>query len=160
MKIEKVNEEGNKLKLIVDGVSPAFINTIRRVGMTEVPTMAIEEVQFTKNSSALYDEVLALRLGLVPLTTDLKTYSLPEECKCGGKGCSGCQVKMTLNVKGPATVYSGDFKGDVEIVYGIFIRFAGNEFADIRVVDAQDRHVRSAPCSALGNLTESLVIHA
>ena len=78
--------------------------------MTGVPTMAIEEVEFTKNSSVLYDEIIAHRLGLIPLKTDLKTYKLPSECKCGGKGCKICQVKFKLNAKGPKMVYSGDLK--------------------------------------------------
>ena len=42
----------------------AFANLIRRSCMDEVPTLAVEDVEFGDNSSALYDEVVAHRLGL------------------------------------------------------------------------------------------------
>lgn len=76
----------------------------------EVMTMAIENVEFRKNSSILYDEIVGHRLGLIPLTTDLKSYNLPVECKCQGKGCARCQLRLTLKVKGPCTVYTSDLK--------------------------------------------------
>ena len=70
--------------------------------------MAIEEVEFIKNDSALFDEVVANRLGLIPLTTDLNTYNEKESCKCSGKGCPLCQVEFSLEAKGPCTVYASE----------------------------------------------------
>lgn len=117
VKITFLEKNQNVLKFIVDGVDDVFMNSIRRTSMVGVPTMAIEEVEFTKNSSVLYDEIVAHRLGLIPLKTDLKSYNLVEDCKCKGKGCSVCQVKLTLKAEGPVTVYSGDLKSkDKEIV--------------------------------------------
>jgi DNA-directed RNA polymerase subunit D len=110
MKIEVLEKQDNIVKFILEGTDNAFLNSLRRAATTEIPTMAIEDVEFTKNSSALYDEIVAHRLGLIPLKTDLKTYNIPSECKCKGKGCNSCQLKLTLNVKGPAIVYSGDLK--------------------------------------------------
>lgn len=110
MKIDILSQEDKKLKFVVEDVTPAFLNTMRRIATTEVPTMAIEEVMFTKNSSVLYDEVVAHRLGLIPLSTDLKTYRPQDKCKCGGKGCDICQLKLTLSAKGPKVVYSGELK--------------------------------------------------
>lgn len=83
---------------LIKGSSPMFVNVIRRILMSEVPTMAIDDVEFRKNSSVLYDEILAHRLGLIPLKTDLKTYNLSEECKCNGEGCAKCTLKLTLKV--------------------------------------------------------------
>jgi DNA-directed RNA polymerase subunit D len=99
----------------------SLASAFRRVMLSEVPTMAIEWVDFKKNDSALNDEIIAHRLGLVPLTFDRKAYNLPEECTCNGKGCSRCQVKLLLKKKGPGTVYDGDLKSDdkdVKPVYG------------------------------------------
>ncbi|MCD6575749.1 MAG: DNA-directed RNA polymerase subunit D [Nanoarchaeota archaeon] len=110
MKITVFEKEGNTIKFVIDGISEGLMNSLRRISMVGVPTMAIEEVAFTKNSSVLYDEIIAHRLGLIPLTTDLKSYNLPNECKCGGKGCALCQVKFKLSAKGPKVVYSGDLK--------------------------------------------------
>ncbi|MFC1768183.1 DNA-directed RNA polymerase subunit D [Nanoarchaeota archaeon] len=107
----KLLEKGKeKSSVIFKDVKPAFLNTIRRLIEEEVTSMAIEDVEIRQNTSILYDEMLGHRLGLVPLTTDLKSYNLPEECKCEGKGCARCQVKMTLEGKGPGIVYSGDIK--------------------------------------------------
>ena len=78
--------------------------------MSEVPTMAIETVEFRQNDSVLYDEMLALRLGLIPLKTDLKSYCLPSECTCEGAGCAKCQLKLTMKVEGLATVFIEELK--------------------------------------------------
>jgi len=70
--------------------------------------MAVEDVEFRKNSSILYDEVMAHRIGLIPLKTDLKGYELikkPEDAES-----LKCTAKLTLKAKGPKTVYSGDLK--------------------------------------------------
>lgn len=83
---------------LIKGSSPMFVNVLRRILISEVPTMAMEDVEFRKNSSILYDEILAHRLGLVPLKTDLKTYDLAEECKCKGGGCVRCTLKLTLKI--------------------------------------------------------------
>jgi DNA-directed RNA polymerase subunit D len=107
--LEKDKEKG-KLSFLVKGINIVLANTLRRMVVEEVPTMAIEEVEFRENSSALYDEIIAHRLGLIPLSTDLKSYTLPEECKCKGKGCARCQLKMTLSVGKQGIVYAGDIK--------------------------------------------------
>lgn len=72
--------------------------------------MAIEKVDILGNSSILNDEVLAHRLGLIPLTTDLKTYVEPADCNCEMQGCAKCTSTLTLDVEGPAVVYSGQLK--------------------------------------------------
>jgi|TARA_B100001971_G_C18208004_1_gene548836 DNA-directed RNA polymerase subunit D len=104
------DKEKGKLSFILKDTTPAYANALRRAMVEEVPTMAIEDVEFRKNSSILYDEIVAHRLGLMPLTTDLKSYNLPEKCKCKGKGCARCQLKLTLKVKGPCTAYASDIK--------------------------------------------------
>jgi DNA-directed RNA polymerase subunit D len=73
-----------------------------------VPTLAIEDVRIYDNTSAFFDEMLAHRLGLIPIKTDLSTYSTKEKCSCGGVGCPGCMVTFTLSVEGPKTVLSSD----------------------------------------------------
>lgn len=112
MKIENIiqNKKNRRMSITFKNVTPALINTFRRAAIDLVPTMAIDEVTFIQNGSALYDEVLAHRLGLVVLKTDLKGYNTPEECTCNGEGCAKCQTTLTLKVNGPCTVYSDDIK--------------------------------------------------
>lgn len=103
-------KKDDKLTLEISGCTNAFVNTLRREILEDVPTMAIESVEFRKNDSLLYDEMLSHRLGLMPLKTDLKSYIEPSKCKCEGEGCARCQVSLTLSKKGPCTVYASDFK--------------------------------------------------
>lgn len=110
MKVDVLSQKGPEMKFSVQGVKPSFASALRRIMISEIPTMAIEFVDFKKNDSALPDEVVANRMGLIPLTFDEKAYSLPGECKCEGKGCSNCQISLVLKKKGPAVVYSGDLK--------------------------------------------------
>lgn len=111
MKITKIAGKGNDLVVRLEGSTPAMVNTLRRLMLNEVPVMAIEDVDFTQNSSILYDEMLALRLGLVPLTTDMTGYALPsdEEIASGDYGAKS-SVKLTLQAKGPCVVYAKDLK--------------------------------------------------
>jgi DNA-directed RNA polymerase subunit D len=106
MKVEILDKKDNELVFMIDGINNAIANTIRRMIISEVPVMAIDEVNFIKNQSALYDEILAHRIGLIPIKTDLNSYSLKDE---GGSKAT-TELKLTLKAKGPKTVYSGDFK--------------------------------------------------
>ena len=111
MKISIIENKGNKLKFKIQGIYDITLaNALRRIIISEIPVMAIEKVIFEENSSILNDEVLAHRLGLIPLKTDLKTYNFTDECTCNLKGCGKCTAWFTLDVSGPGTVYSEDLK--------------------------------------------------
>jgi len=106
--LKLLSMEKEKVVFIVDDI--VLANTLRRLITDEVPVMAIEDVEFIKNGSALYDEILAHRLGLIPLKTDLKHYNKRKDCKCEGKGCVLCTCTLTLDIEGPCTVYAEDLK--------------------------------------------------
>jgi DNA-directed RNA polymerase subunit D len=88
--------------------------------ISEVPTMAIDEVVILENSSVMYDELIAHRLGLVPLRTDLSRHVLPESCDCGSPlGCSKCRVLLVLDAEAQdrvRTVYTGDLVSEDALV--------------------------------------------
>jgi DNA-directed RNA polymerase subunit D len=88
--------------------NPAFANSLRRAMISEVPTLAIDEVRIYDNTSVLFDEMLAHRLGLIPIRTDLSLYVPQSECACEGAGCTACTATYTLSAEGPAVVYSRD----------------------------------------------------
>jgi DNA-directed RNA polymerase subunit D len=96
-------------------MSESLANAIRR-SVLEIPVLAIDEVEFVKNDSVLYDEVLALRLGLLPLKMD-KNMKMPDQCSCKGKGCSKCTIQLKLEAKEPGFVYSKELKGSAKPVY-------------------------------------------
>lgn len=106
MKLKKVSEHNETTTYLIEGSTPAYVNTLRRFGIDYVPTLAIEDVEIVLNNSALYDEVVSHRLGLIPLTTDLQSYTLPE-----GEDISAMNsVQLTLNVEGPRYVYAKDLQ--------------------------------------------------
>lgn len=105
-------KSGEETAFILKGINPAIANTIRRLVLDEVPVLAVEEVNLTKNNSALYDETIAHRTGLIPLKTDLETYNLPEKCKCKGEGCAKCRVNFKLKALGPCNVLAENLEFD------------------------------------------------
>jgi DNA-directed RNA polymerase subunit D len=122
MKFKILESNDYFLKIIISDTSPSFVNTLRRVLVANVPKMAIEDVEFHlgpirdstgkeyESISPLFDEIIAHRLGLIPIPTDLSLYSYRDQCDCKGEGCPNCTIMYTLNKKGPCTVYSGDLE--------------------------------------------------
>jgi len=110
MKIKMLSKDERKLRFILEDVTPQFANALRRIMMSDVPVLAVDNVSFINNDSALYDEVVAHRLAMVPLWFDTKTFKTPDDCDCEGKGCSNCQIVFVIDKKGPASVVSKDMK--------------------------------------------------
>ncbi|RLI85565.1 MAG: DNA-directed RNA polymerase subunit D [Archaeoglobales archaeon] len=108
MRIEIVEESDLKVKFILRDVPIVLANSLRRAMKSLVPTMAVDYVVFYMNTSFLYDEIIAHRIGLIPIKTNLDRFNMPGECVCGGEGCPNCQVSFRLNVEGPKVIYSGD----------------------------------------------------
>ena len=148
------NKEQGKLSFILKDSSPVFVNVLRRLIVDDVPTMAIEHVEFSKNNSILYDEMVAHRLGLIPLKTDLKSYNLPEKCKCEGKGCNRCQLKMVLRSSKIGNVYSSEIKskdpavkpahGEMPIVK--LLKGQSLELEATAVLGTGKQHIKWSPC--------------
>ncbi len=70
IKIISKNDEEIVFDLI--GVDASIANALRRILLAEVPTVAIEKVWISSNSGIVQDEVLAHRVGLIPLKVDPK----------------------------------------------------------------------------------------
>lgn len=91
IKIKNYDKKNQKISFNTD-MSINLANAIRR-SVLEIPIMAIDDVEIIKNDSALYDEILAHRIGLIPI----KTNSVKE-------------TKFRLLETGPKIIVSGDFK--------------------------------------------------
>jgi DNA-directed RNA polymerase subunit D len=98
MDIKKVHDKDGLSKYLIKGTNHVFMNTLRRAVMTKVPCLAVESVHIYENDSVVFDEMLANRLGLLPVKTDVKTYK------------AGDTVKLVLEKSGPAMVTSKDIK--------------------------------------------------
>ena len=112
MKTKIVSLTEDTIRFLLDGVDVAFANALRRTMVSEVPIMTVDDIFYFDNSSLVPDELLAHRIGLVPLKTDLDAYVLPEDCDCDAElGCPKCRAVLTMDVEatdGNVTVYSGD----------------------------------------------------
>ena len=102
--VEYVERDDRSARVLIRGLTPAFANGIRRAMIADVPTFSIDTVRFVENSSVMFDEMIGLRLGLIPLTTPLDEFEI------------GDAVTVALDVEGPATAYSGDIESAEPLV--------------------------------------------
>lgn len=102
--VKVLQDKGNTAHVLIKGTSTATINALRRVAMSEVPILAIEELGIYENNGVLFDEFLGHRLGLIPIKMDAKGYRL------------GDKVKFSLDATGPGTVYSSEIKFNDAVV--------------------------------------------
>lgn len=114
MKVKSVKLKGNKGVLKLEDTDVYFVNSLRRVMLSELPKLAIHDVIIYDNTSPLFDEIIAHRVGLIPLPTDLRLLVPREDCKCNGKGCPSCTVRYTLSKEEEGVVYSGDLQPENE----------------------------------------------
>lgn len=112
--VEIVEKSPLFVKAVISGVYPSLVNSLRRVIISELPVVAIDTVVIVQNTSVMYDEMLAHRIGLIPLTTPLHSLPPIEDCESGLADPSECGTKLSLEVtaEGDTTVYSGDLKSD------------------------------------------------
>jgi len=88
------------MTFILENTDLTVANALRRIMIAEVPTMAIDQVEITQNTSAVHDEYLAHRCGLIPLiSNDVDEYKLLQECTCDFGDCEKCSVELRLKIK-------------------------------------------------------------
>lgn len=107
--VRKLDE--NHCEFMLENVTPAIANTLRRVLQADVPVLAIDEVVIIENDSVLFDEILAHRLAMIPLKVDDYTYETLLQCYEEGKR-EDCIATFILEIEAekPLTVYSGHMK--------------------------------------------------
>jgi len=112
MKLISKSEE----KIILRAEIPVSLANAVRRSINYIPVMAIDSLELTKNDSALYDEIIAHRMGFVPLKNE--KLKLPKECGCEkDDGCGKCSMKFKLSASGPCTVYSTELSPKGNVVY-------------------------------------------
>jgi len=52
----------------VKGIDNIMANSLRRTMIADIPTVAIDRVEFYENTTVLHDEIIAHRLGLIPVS--------------------------------------------------------------------------------------------
>lgn len=108
--IEILELQDDTIKFKLTNTDLSMANSLRRVMIAEVPTMAIHWVEIEENSSVLDGQYLAHRLGLIPLTSkSVDDYQLPADCHCDDK-CNLCTVQFELDVRNDNESQSEQFR--------------------------------------------------
>ncbi len=98
--IDVVEKSDQRIVVKFNNIPRQYVNSLRRLAISEVPTLAIDDVVILENSSVIHDEAVAHRLGLIPLKTDLARFVMPHECDCKSTlGCSKCRVLLVLDAE-------------------------------------------------------------
>jgi DNA-directed RNA polymerase I and III subunit RPAC1 len=70
MKVNILRRDKESIDFELIGIDASLANALRRIMLSEVPTVAIENVWISVNTSIIQDEVLAHRIGLIPINAD------------------------------------------------------------------------------------------
>lgn len=162
MDIKLIEIFDDSIKFILTESKIAFANAIRRIVLANVPTLVIEDVYVLKNTSPLFDEFIAQRLGLVPLkyNEDFE-LNFRDKCECGGIGCNLCTVTLTISKETtdtPTTIYSGDLISSQESVEPInrnipIVKLGPNQSVELECMaqlGTGKDHAKWQPVSAIG----------
>ena len=118
--IELIEKADERISVKFKNIPREYVNALRRLAISEVPTLAIDDVVMIENSSVVHDEAVAHRLGMIPLYTDLKRFVMPHDCDCRSTlGCSKCRVLLVLDAEAAERtriVTSGELKSEDEEV--------------------------------------------
>ena len=98
MKIEIVEDDGKAFRFLLNDAETSEANALRRTAINAVATFAIDKTAFYENTSAMFDEYISHRIGLIPIHTPTKGYGETDE------------ILFTLEAEGPCTVYSGELR--------------------------------------------------
>jgi DNA-directed RNA polymerase subunit D len=133
--MKTINKKNNQITFSAN-IDESLANAIRRY-VDQVPILAIDEVEISKNDSPLYDETVAHRIGMIPLKMDKTINEKSSE-------------SLTLIAKSDGIIYSGDLKGKVSPVYDkipITILKKGQEFEVLATakVGKGSEHVKFSP---------------
>ncbi len=97
MKLSVIENSPMVIRADISGIDYSFANALRRSATALVECFAADTVTFYENTSAMFDEYIAERIGLVPLLTP-KGYTDKDE------------IVLSLEGEGPVTLYSKDMK--------------------------------------------------
>ena len=144
--IKITSKTNDKISFETD-MNVSLANAIRR-SINYIPILAVDLLEISKNDSALYDEIIAHRVGLVPLQNE--KLKLASECDCGKEeGCSKCSIKLKLSCKGPCTAYSTDMTPRDSVLYKMPIAILNKdqelEFVAIARVGKAIEHAKYSP---------------
>ncbi len=112
VKTKIIEENDEKIRILLTDTDRAFVNAIRRTLMSETPKMAIDKVRFEmgtveqdgevwETNGPLPDEMIAQRLAMIPIPTVHDEFHFQDKCpECAelvekDRGCPLCTMIYT-----------------------------------------------------------------
>ncbi len=132
MKIDVKENDDKVFRFELSGADTGFANALRRTAMSRIDCFAIDKVTFYENTSTMFDEYIAHRIGLVPINSTGR-HSQDEE------------VLFTCEAQGPCTVYSRDLKSSDKEV-----RVANDNIPIIKLIDGQSIRIDAKAVLGIG----------
>nr|CAB3265013.1 DNA-directed RNA polymerases I and III subunit RPAC1-like [Phallusia mammillata] len=96
-RVKIISIDDKEMQFDMIGIDASIANAFRRILIAEVPTMAIEKVFLYNNTSVIQDEVLAHRLGLIPLDVDARLFEFRQTDDL--EGTAEDTLDLELNIK-------------------------------------------------------------
>ena len=91
--IEILELSSETIKFAITGCDASLVNALRRIMISEVPTLAPHLISIYENTSVLHDEFLCQRIGLIPFISDaVDDFQYPWACSCAEKAVEDCQT--------------------------------------------------------------------
>lgn len=91
--VEILEISPEKIKFVLNNCEVSLANALRRILLSEVPTLAPHLVNVYENTSVLHDEFLAQRIGLIPFYSErVDKFEYPWKCSCTPADTDECQV--------------------------------------------------------------------
>jgi|TARA_B110000881_G_C18602641_1_gene536693 DNA-directed RNA polymerase subunit D len=119
IKLKVLSETDTSIRILFSGVSRAFLNSLRRTMIADVPKFAIDQMRIElgifkdeetgelfESNFALNDEQLAHRFAMLPVPTFHDEFYFQDECPdckdmvADQRGCPSCQIIYTISSSG------------------------------------------------------------
>ena len=179
--VEVLSLEENQMSFEVKKTDASMANALRRVIIAEVVTMAIDLVTFEENTSCIDDEIIAHRLGLIPIKYAFKPgktklredvsndeaaamsserdiqrrFRFTRDCDCDGY-CDWCACTFKLHVKYDEVIKNvpEHEKNQPYTVTSIHLESDDPDVFPVHFVSERERNTSSEPGIAIVKLAK------
>ncbi|KAJ7684518.1 DNA-directed RNA polymerase [Mycena polygramma] len=132
VKIRRLSNRSVEFDLV--GVDASIANAFRRIIIAEVPTICIENVYVYNNTTVVADEILAQRIGLIPLNVDPKEMDMKLDDESTDRNTIVFSLKLQCTRKKGApkdSTVASELYNDHELLSGHLVWDPAGEQADV-----------------------------
>ncbi|XP_059965054.1 DNA-directed RNA polymerases I and III subunit RPAC1 isoform X3 [Mesoplodon densirostris] len=122
-RVDVVHMDENSLEFDMVGIDAAIANAFRRILLAEVPTMAVEKVLVYNNTSIVQDEILAHRLGLIPIHADPRLFEYRNQGDEEGTEIDTLQFRLQVRcTRNPHAAKDSSYPNELYVNHKVYTR--------------------------------------